>query len=244
MLDPIDQNTHRFLWRDMKLRDEPSTYVVSRISFGDRPARIIANLALRKTAEFGMEKYPRAYNTIVRNAYVDDIIDSIEDISSARKVTTVIENLLLKGNFKVKEWSFTGLGGTVYQKIVDSEEIFTENDVIGKGSSTQRVLGMNWDYKQDSFYFTVKLNFSAKRKNVRTGRNITREEYPVGVPEILTKRIILQQVNGFYDVFGFATPFILKSKVLIRNLWVGENKTLGWDEAIPENARKKWILFF
>ena len=51
-------------------------------------------------------------------------------------------------------------------------------------------------------------------------------------------------MNGFYDVFGFATPFILKSKVLIRGLWVGENKTLGWDEAIPENERKKWILFF
>ena len=255
MLNPVDQNTHRFLWRDLNLHTTPSTYVMTRISFGDRPAGIIANLALRKTGELGKEQYPRAYDTITRNAYVDDIIDSSEDITSAKKITTEIQNLLLKGNFHMKGWIFTGCNDEEIENSVEYNEDQSKNNLFSNGrptqnsnysssSGAQKVLGMNWDYNQDTFFFTVKLNFSPKQRNIRTGPNILREEFPLGVPEILTKRIILQQVNGFYDVFGFATPFILKAKILLRSLWVGESKTLDWDEAIPVNEYKRWISFF
>ena len=250
MLDPVDQNTHRFLWRDLNLQTKPSTYVVTRISFGDRPAGIIANLALRNTAEFGKQQYPRACETVVRNAYVDDIIDSTKDELSAKRLTAEIQSLLLRGDFKVKGWIFTGCSGGDPVSFVDGMEDLSKEQVSvdGAGSSStavmQKVLGMNWDYKQDSFFFTVKLNFSAKRRNIRTGPDILREEFPSGVPVMLTKRMILQQVNGFYDIFGLATPFILKAKILLRSLWIGENKGLDWDDVIPNNEYSKWIRFF
>lgn len=47
----LEQHTHRFLWRDMDTKKEPDTYVIQRVSFGDRPLGTIATVALRKTAE-------------------------------------------------------------------------------------------------------------------------------------------------------------------------------------------------
>ena len=33
---PVEQQTHRFLWRDMNVCGEPDTCVIQRVSFGDR----------------------------------------------------------------------------------------------------------------------------------------------------------------------------------------------------------------
>ena len=41
-LDPEDQQTHRFLWRDYRQDDKPDHYMMQVVSFGDRPAATIA----------------------------------------------------------------------------------------------------------------------------------------------------------------------------------------------------------
>ena len=56
----LDQHTHRFLWRDMVTDRAPDTYVIQRVSLGDKPSATIATMALRKTAEMGSEQYPDA----------------------------------------------------------------------------------------------------------------------------------------------------------------------------------------
>ncbi|XP_068675344.1 uncharacterized protein [Montipora foliosa] len=67
---PIDQHTHRFLWRDMYTTREPDTYIIQRVSFGDKPSGTIATVALRKTAEMGRERYPQAAQIIQDNTYM------------------------------------------------------------------------------------------------------------------------------------------------------------------------------
>ena len=104
---PIDQNTHRFLWRDMETTREPDTYIIQRVSFGDKPSGTIATVALRKTAEMGKAKYPQAAKIIRDNTYMDDIIESTEDLLTAQKLTSDIENLIIKGGFHVKGWIFS-----------------------------------------------------------------------------------------------------------------------------------------
>ena len=54
----VEQHMHQFLWREMDARKEPVTYVIQRVSSGDRPSGTIATVALRKTAEMAQEKYP------------------------------------------------------------------------------------------------------------------------------------------------------------------------------------------
>ena len=48
---------------------EPDTYIMLRVSFGDKPSAMIATVALRKTAEMSREIYPEAADIIQRNTY-------------------------------------------------------------------------------------------------------------------------------------------------------------------------------
>ena len=87
----IDQHTHRFPWRGMNLSIEQEIYALSSVSFGDRPAGNIAMIALWKTAQMGKEKYPDASNVILKNTYVDDIVESFKDKGTAIKIDELIK---------------------------------------------------------------------------------------------------------------------------------------------------------
>ena len=83
-IDSIDQHTHRFLWRNMEIEREPCVYVITSVSFGDKPAGNIATLALRKTADMEKETYSKAANIIQNSTYMDDIIDSVDGLNEAK----------------------------------------------------------------------------------------------------------------------------------------------------------------
>ena len=54
-LSVLDQHTHRFLWRDLETHRSPDTYIMTSVSFGDKPAGNIAIAALHKAAEMSKE---------------------------------------------------------------------------------------------------------------------------------------------------------------------------------------------
>ena len=103
---------------------------------------------------------------------------------------------------------------------------------------------MCWVQSRDDFQFTVKLNFSPRRRKIHTGPNLELEEIPQAMPAILTKRMVLSQINGIYDPLGLATPFTIKAKLLMRELWGVGGKYLEWDDDIPSSIKVKWISFF
>ena len=49
--------------------------------------------------------------------------------------------------------------------------------------------------------------------------------------------MVLSQVNGVYDLLGLAIPFTVKAKILMRKLWSGNAKSLGWDDPILATYR-------
>ncbi|KAJ8049253.1 hypothetical protein HOLleu_01923 [Holothuria leucospilota] len=72
----LDQHCHRFLWRGMEVERPLKTYCVTSVNFGDKPAATIAICALRKTAEMSESEFPEAADTLKRNVYMDDFLDS------------------------------------------------------------------------------------------------------------------------------------------------------------------------
>jgi hypothetical protein len=50
--------------------------VLMAVAFGDRPSGAIATLALRQTATMYQHIYPDASKMVIRNSYVDDILQS------------------------------------------------------------------------------------------------------------------------------------------------------------------------
>ena len=217
----IEQHTHRFLWRDMDTDRPPDTYVIQRVSFGDKPSGTIATVALRKTAEVGTDKYPKAAQVIKENTYMDDIIESVPTKEKATKLAKDIEALLDEGNFKMKEWIFTH-DRTDLLKTIPNDK-----------SSTEKVLGVVWNPVQDEFVYKIHLRTTSKNK--RNGKTYDDASNP-------TKRIILSQVNSIYDPLGLAGPFTVRAKILMRELWGIENK-LGWDDPTPERYKQHWKQF-
>ena len=111
-----------------------------------------------------------------------------------------------------------------------------------KGSDENlRVLGVGWRPKEDVFIFEVVLNFSQKRRGVRTGPNLMLTDLPQALPDILTKRIVLQQVMKIYDPFGLVSPFVLTGKICLRDTWASND---GWNDQLPIDLRARWVKFF
>ena len=171
-LSTLDQQTHRFLWRDLKLTDSPDTYVMTSVCFGDKPASAISSLALRKTAIMHNGEFPTAAETICKNTYVDDIIDSVPDIMSAKKLSSDIEHVIKSGSFHIKSWTFSGVKNT-------SEHFIIEKGMEANAESitnSQRVLGILWNAEQDILYFKVKLNFNSKKRGMKIQPNLLKNE--------------------------------------------------------------------
>ena len=64
-IHPVDQQVHRFLWRNFETDREPDIYVKTVLTFGDRPAPTMAITAMHKTAKLKQDEKPEA---IIRNA--------------------------------------------------------------------------------------------------------------------------------------------------------------------------------
>ena len=186
-----DQHTHRFLWRSLDEQRKPDICVMTAVSFGDRPAGNIATAALRKSAESFSEIYPESVGMITRNAYVDDIIDSVHDEETAKSRIAECNEILSHGSFKVKEWVTTSASGSDVQKEILAKSVTGEK-------SAQKVLGLGWDKKSDTFGYKIRLNFSPKIRNQRSGPDLKFDELPESVPLNLSKREILSQVNGVF----------------------------------------------
>lgn len=208
----------------------PEHYVLTRVTFGDRPSGIIATLALRHTAEKYVNEYPAAARMIMRNTYVDDMVQSISSEIEATKLIKEAEHILASGGFVVKHWvtsandhDFAGV------KLLETE--------------TEKVLGMSWDIKSDQFYYTVRINFSHKQNKVHSMPNLLRCELESKFPPVLTRRMVLSQIASVFDPLGLVQPFLLSAKLLMREM-IMDSRNEGWDDPIVQEYRMRWLHFF
>ena len=142
-LDPDDQQTHRFMWRDFRVNEKPEEYMMQVVSFGDRQAATIAQLALRRTADLAGEEYNEEKIVIYNSTYVDDIIDSVKDINVAKHRSSNIEKILLESSYRIKNWIYLGRA---------------ESDLSMVGlAAHEKVLGLYWNLAKDVFEFQSKI---------------------------------------------------------------------------------------
>ena len=73
------------------------------------------------------------------------------------------------------------------------------------------------------------------------GPDLAEMDIPAEIPNSLSKRIVMSQLNGIYDPLGLLTPFTIKGKILMCNLWA---KQYDWDTVLCPVEAEKWIDFF
>ncbi|XP_041463438.1 uncharacterized protein LOC121414350 [Lytechinus variegatus] len=211
-----DQHVHRFLWRNMQITRSPDTYIKTVLTFGDKPAPAMAQIALRKTAEEAESRHPEAAQVLKTCVYMDDICESVTDNPEAERLTKEIDQVLAEGGFKVKGWLSNQplTGNTQEDKEMRLLETMTE----------EKVLGAVWENSSDMFSYKVKMD-----------RDETDEDVS------LNKRQILSQIARVFDPLGFVSPFLVRAKIGMQKLW---EKGYEWDEKLPEEDQKWWIAFF
>ena len=219
-----DQHLHRFLWRNMETNRDPDVYVKTVLTFGDKPALAMAQIALRKTAEQEIDVHPEAAETLKKNTYMDDICDSVTSLEKAEKLTDELDTVLAKAGFKVKGWVSNCLE---MRNVNQSEQSFK----VFEGASKEKVLGVIWNNSEDTFSFVVKLDFSRCMPGT----------IPQQIPLKLTKRMILSQIARIYDPVGFTAAFLIKAKIGLQQLW---QKGLDWDQELPEEIYQDWVQLF
>ena len=205
-----DQHVHRFLGRDMEIGRDPDVYIKTVLTFGDKPAPAMAQIALRKTANENKAEYPKAAEVLEKSRYMDDICESVDTKQEARELTDNIDKVLKTGGFSVREWI---CNETLKEKVNSTQE---KEINLYKGDE-EKVLGTVWNFKTDKFHLRVAA-YLLKLENSLSQVSIK-----------MTKRKILSQVARIYDPIEFAAAFIVRAKIGLQRLW---QKGLVWDEEV------------
>ena len=106
-LEPLEQHTHQFLWRDLEDRP-PDIWCITRINMGAKPAGTISIEAKERTLEMFTHLSPKAADLIIYSSYINDLVDSVPSYAEAQQLTKDADQILSKGGFTVKGWSFGG----------------------------------------------------------------------------------------------------------------------------------------
>lgn len=69
-----------------------------------------------------------------------------------------------------------------------------------------KVLGLGYDSERDNLHLMIAVNFSKKKKKMKLGENLSREEVRTHVLDPLNRRGLFSQVSGLYDFLSLATP--------------------------------------
>ena len=209
-----DKHVHRFPWRSLETDRPPDIYVMNVLTFGDKPTPAMAQIALQKTADEGESINQEAAKTIKDNTYMDDILDSLNTTEDAKKLTSDVDKILEKGGFKVEGW--------LSNKDLEDSNTGMNEIKVPQSQTEAKVLGISWNCIED----VLKYKFEIEAvKSCLTD---------------LTKRKILSQIARIYDPIGFVSPFLIRAKIKLQELW---KEGVDWDDELPPSIQETWSSY-
>ena len=239
-----EQFMQLFLWQfpgDAKVR----TFCMQRLVMGNKPSGALSMVAMRETAELGENRslYPAAYETLVKNSYVDNVFRVAPTIETLKDDINQIEKVSAMGGFYFKDWIISGEDVP--------EQLISVQLPYAIGVEEERCLGVSWDVRTDRLF--VKSNLDKPGKKIKktdievivTNSDLIR----IQVKPHLTIRACLSLHAKPYDPLGFVLPTKMIGNLLFRDtiqFMKREQKgKIPWDEAIENvELRKRWFEYF
>ncbi|XP_065327919.1 uncharacterized protein LOC135933709 [Pelmatolapia mariae] len=245
-LEDREVHLHRFLWRDTEdagIED----YAITRVNIGDKPAGCVAQVAMREIANLpSFSHFKEEKHVLEEDAYVDDILTSHNDLDHLRRLTANIEHILRAGGFYMKPWVYSSqIGREESKKELPRSEPKTMILPNQLTEDDNKALGLGYTINDVKLHVMVAVNFSKKRRKMRLGQDLLREEVGEQTPDPLTRRELLSQVSGLYDPLGLVTPVKQKGAILVRRDFqeakVKYHLEDTWDAALSEGLREDAI---
>ena len=228
----IERNLRRFVWK-FSADDKWKTYGINKVHFGESNAANELECAKIKVAKLGESIDREASRKLVRDSFVDDIFSGGSSISVERMVGRRSDDgsrsdgsmgkILLLGGFKVKEF-------------------IVEGDPAKNGSNllSNSMFGYSWNSELGLLSLQFKLSFMKKTRSRKIRPVLTREDLNSLSSITLTKRNLLGITNSFGDFLGISEPFLLRFRLLMKDLFDSKDPLL-WDSDIPVEKRDSWI---
>ncbi|KAI8429320.1 hypothetical protein MSG28_007815 [Choristoneura fumiferana] len=219
---PSDQHVFRFLWQESP-RAPVKICVMQSLIFGGCCSPFIAQYVKNKNALKYEDLYPEAVQVIVNSHYMDDCLYSTTDATNAIKLVKEISHIHKCGGFEIRGWSSNDkqvLNNIPTTALAQSAVQFKD----GSMNTTERTLGLMWHPSDDTFGFQVSFN--------RIPEEILNGSEPP------TKAKMLSLIMSVYDIHGFLSPFIIKSKIIFQNV---HRSGIDWNCRIQPDEHTKWV---
>ncbi len=211
-----DRSYFRFLWRDLESERRPDVYEFERVVFGDASAPFRAQFVARENAQCHKEAFPLAAETVIKSTYMDDSLDSTRTDEEAIEFYNQLDQLWKLAGMEPRKWVSNSC--SVLDNI-PSEKRAAQVDLEQGTMPSIKTLGVLWLAKYDVFSFQVEVVLQMQ----------------------FTKRSLLSRVAKIFDPLGFLSPFVLRAKILLQELWTQD---LGWDDPVVDDSyreAKAWL---
>lgn len=208
-----------FLYRESE-NDEIETCVLESMTFGATCSPTAAQFVKNSNAEKFQDEYPRAVQAIVKNHYVDDLLDSVDTDTEAIELIQQIRHIHSNANFNIRGWKSNS--EEVMKLFGDAEEKI--NLHMEKEMEIDKVLGMFWQRKSDDFTYSLK--FNKCNETVLAGKRKP------------TKIDVLRTLMSLYDPLGLLSHVTSILKVLMQDIW---RSAIDWKDEIKEEHHARWL---
>ena len=210
-VSPRHRDVLRFLWWEDGNPYKPiEIYRMTVHLFGGVWCPSISSYAIKQTANEFQDKYDsEIVSAILRNFYVDDLLQSVGSEDEGIHYASQLRSLLAERGFNLTKWISNS------RQIIESvpkefrAKTIQNLDLLKSELPVERALGIEWLTESDVFRIRVK------------------QKEPV-----YTRRGLLSIISSVYDPLGIVCPFVIIAKKLFQN----ECRTRkGWDEEL-DNA--------
>jgi hypothetical protein len=207
------RNYLRFIWHENNDINRPFIdYRKTVHVFGNRPSPAVATYGFRKAVENADQD---VIDFINDSFYVDDGLISCCDVQEATSLIKRSQRALYE-NGHLRLHNITSNSKLVLNEF-DSTDLANNLKDLDLGSDElplQRSLGLSWNISTDKIIF-----------NVNPGMNP------------FTRRGVLSTINSLFDPIGFASPVVIRGKLLLREM-LSSSKPIDWD--VSEIYLQRW----
>ena len=218
-----DQHLRRVLWRFGDEEASPKVYKTTTVNFGDKPAGCVAQVALRETAKMYRAIEPVAADVIINSTYCDDTPSGASTMEKAKYLSQKMDEIVAEGGFKYKDIIMTG------DKPKEKED------------GDRKVLGIGWNPEHDLLFVDAKINFSVKKKGIKVEPDVDPDLVAEEAPDVITKRMIWRVALGQYDLLGLVSPFLIRLKLIMRELSSEPADKKLWDSPVPDHVKQHFL---
>ena len=197
------------MWRDLDQSRPPDVFEFNRVVFGLNSSPFLAQFVTQQHAEKFASVYPRAATTIQKFTYLDDCMDSVDTEHEGIELYNDLCAIWKSAGMHARKWV---TNSKVISDLIPKDDKAVVFDVLAENVSAMKTLGLWWRAEGDTFEFKSSLS----------------------VVEKITKRIWLSKISTLFDPLGFITPFTIRARILVQQIWV---KGYTWDEVVDNEIK-------